>query len=187
MSRRRPSTVVRFDRSAPGGDWERCGPLEYATLFIGGELDPASPAAVVIRADRDAGDRIAGRRTHASSCMTVVIEGAVQLDGRWLGPGEIQIAPAGAAHGDLVIGADGAVLLLLFAQRSGLVPTFDEPGDQQRFDETLRAVVEDVASGRAERVTPLLPPRPAFTPRRNVVVTAPSELAALKSTRQPGS
>jgi hypothetical protein len=153
--------------------------IACTSMYIGPANDLEAPAFEIVRCGPDVGDRIAGTRTHESSCFTVVIEGTVQLDGRWLRVGDIEVAPAGVAHGDLVVGPDGATFAIMYARRSGMIPSFTDPGDQERFDRDLRSGAAMVASGEAEIPVALLPARDTFTPRRGAGITDPDEVARL--------
>jgi len=167
----KPYYIVSF--TDPGDEWIACGEgLSCNAAFIG-PMDPSAPGFTIVRASRDVGDRIAGTRTHPTALLTVVLEGEMQLDGTWMAPGEIQLVPAGVPHGDIVIGPEGVVFATMFASRSGMIPQFIDPGDQDRFDQMLRADVEEVATGKTERPVAILPPRPTYTPRRGVKVTDP--------------
>ncbi|ORW21996.1 hypothetical protein AWC19_13690 [Mycobacterium palustre] len=105
--------------------------------------------------------------------MQTVIEGAAQIDGRWCTTGDIQVIDSGVEHGDLVVGPQGVTLMTMFAERSGLAPTFVDPDDQKRFDTTCRAGVEAVASGGMENSFVFLPSRPDYTPRRGIKILDP--------------
>jgi hypothetical protein len=183
MTTARSPYVVSFGEV--GSDWiEIADGLFCNTMFIGKDNDPDSPAFEIVKAGRDVGDRIAGLRTHSSACFAVVVEGTVQLDGRWLGVGDIEVVPPGVPHGDTVVGPDGAVFTIMFGQRSGMVPAFVDAGDQKRFDQLYRADVEAVASGKTEKTVALLPARDTYTPRRGVGITDPDEVARLMTAAQ---
>lgn len=145
-----------------GGLWTRC-------VFIGEKNSPDSPVGVAIKADREIGDHVAGRRSFGTTTMTVLLSGSVMHDGRWMKPGDFYVAPPNDVNGDLVFGSEGAVLFIIFDNRSGIIPKFVDADDQARFDETLRADVEAVAAGRIERSVALLPLRDAYTKGRAVV------------------
>jgi hypothetical protein len=85
----------------------------------------------------------------------------------------MQVVAPGVEHGDLVIGPHGATLMLLFAKRSGVLPTFVDSGDQSAFDTKCRAAAELVAVGKAEDSFVLLPPRAEYTPRRGIKILDP--------------
>jgi hypothetical protein len=150
--------------------WVGEGQIRFDALYFGKHGDPGSPVAVFLKAGRDVADRIAGERAHDTPVMVVVIAGSAEIDGQWFLPGEIQVVQAGVPHGDLVVGPEGTTLLFLFAQRSGLIPKFSDPEDQERF-EPLQAAVEAAASGAEERPIVLLPARPTYRARRGITVT----------------
>lgn len=145
-----------------GGLWTRC-------VFIGKKNDPGSPVGIAIKADREIGDHVAGRRSFDTTTMTVVLSGSVMHDGRWMKPGDFYVAPPGDVNGDLVFGSEGAVIFMIFDNRMGLVPTFVDARDQAQFDAILRPDVEAVASGKTEKSVALLPLRDAYTKGRAVV------------------
>lgn len=151
--------------------------IRFDALFFGQRNDAASPVGVFLKADRNVADRIAGERIHATTVMLAVVTGSAQIDGQWFLPGEMQVVAPGVPHGDLVVGPEGATLLMLFAQRSGLPPQFTEADDQDRFA-PLRSAVERAAAGVDETPFVLLPPRPTHRPRRGVGIAARAEAEA---------
>jgi hypothetical protein len=153
--------------------------LACTSMFIGPTNDPSAPSFEIVKADQEVGDKIAGSRTHGSPCLVIVIEGTIQFDGRWMAVGDLALVPPGVAHGDTVVGPIGAVFAIMFAQRSGMIPQFVDPGDQTRFDTIYRPDVEAVASGAAEQPVVLLPHRDTYTPRRGAAITDPEEVARL--------
>ena len=58
----------------------------------------------------------------------------MEIDGFWFKPGQFLLAAPGVPHGDLLIGAEGATFMLLFGQRSGMVPTFADAEDQAALE-----------------------------------------------------
>ena len=185
MTTARSPYVVSF--SEVDKDWIKVADDIFCnTMFIGANNDPDCPAFEIVKAGRDVGDRIAGLRSHSSACFVVVVEGTVQLDGRWLGVGDIEVVPPEVTHGDTLVGPEGAVFTTMFGQRSGMVPAFVDAGDQERFDYLYRAGVEAVASGKAEKPVALVPARDIYTPRRGVGITDPEEVARLIATAQKG-
>lgn len=145
-----------------GGLWTRC-------VFIGKKNSPDSPVGIAIKADRETGDLVAGKRSFDTTTMTVVLSGTVMHDGRWMKSGDFYVAPPNDVNGDLVFGSEGAILFIIFENRSGIVPNFSDAQDQARFDETLRADVEAVAAGKSEESVAILPLREAYTKGRAVV------------------
>lgn len=150
--------------------WVGEGGIYFDALYFGEPRHPDSPVGVFLKAGRDVADRIAGQRVHSTPVLIAVITGSAEIDGRWFLPGEMQVVRAGVPHGDLVVGPEGVTLLILFAQRSGLVPQFSDPEDQERFG-PLKPVVEAVASGAEEGPLILLPGRPTHRARRGIKVT----------------
>jgi hypothetical protein len=166
--------VARFNEL--DDTWVQTGGLWTRFVFIGEKNRPEAPVGVAIKADREIGDHVAGKRSFPTTTMTVVLSGTVMHDGRWMKTGDFYVAPPGDVNGDLLFGSEGAVIFMIFQNRSGIIPTFVDPGDQARFDEQLRADVEAVASGRVEKSVPLLPLRDHFTQRRAVVFRTLAEV-----------
>lgn len=184
MTGGRTASIVRFDDTADA-DWVHCAAVDFHSVFIGARNDPAAPVGIVVRAGRDVGDRIASTRIHPTATFTVVTNGTIQYDGRWMRSGEIHVAPAGIAHGDVVVGPQGATWFILFSQRSGLVPQFADPDDQRRFDSELRPAVQRVAHGLAETSVAILPLRENYSVRRGIKVLDVSDVKALMNQKAP--
>lgn len=145
-----------------GGLWTRC-------VFIGEKNSPTSPVGIAIKADRELGDRIAGKRSYNTTTMTVVLSGTVMHDGRWMTAGDFYVAPPNDVNGDLVFGSEGGIIFMIFENRSGIVAKFVDEMDQAKFDRTLRADVEAVATGQCEKSVAILPLRDEYTKGRAVV------------------
>jgi hypothetical protein len=174
MSFERGMDIARFnelDESwiQTGGLWTRC-------VFIGNKNDPGSPIGIAMKADRGLGDRIAGKRSFNTTTMTVVLSGTVMHDGRWMTVGDFYVAPPNEVNGDLVFGPEGAVIFMIFDDRSGIVPKFMDERDEARFDQTLRADVEAVATGQCETSVAILPLRDEYTKGRAVVFRTLAEV-----------
>src|SRR3546814_11408296 len=80
--------------------------------------------------------------------MTVVLSGNVMHDDRWLSPGDFYVSPPGEVAGSFVFGSEGAIIFIMFDNRSGMVPKFADANDQANFDEHFRKDVEAVATGQ---------------------------------------
>lgn len=163
----RPVEIAKFNDLDE--TWASVGGLATRCVFMGGQNDPDAPVGVAIKADRDVGDMIAGRRSFNTTTMTVMLTGTLMHDGKWLKPGDIYMSPPNDVNGDLVFGPEGGVIFIMFEKRSGIIPTFEDPRDQAKFDEMLRADVEEVASGRVEKSVSILPPRDEYTMDRAIV------------------
>lgn len=174
MSDRRSMDIAKFneiDESwvQTGGLWTRC-------IFIGGSNSPGAPVGIAIKADREIGDRVAGRRSFNTTTMTVVLSGTVMHDGRWLSAGDFYVSPPNEVSGDLVFGSEGATIFIMFDDRSGMIPTFASEADQASFDRNYRKDVEAVAMGRCEKTVPILPLRDDYTKGRAVVFRTVEEV-----------
>lgn len=167
MSDRRSVDIAKFNEIddswvQTGGLWTRC-------IFIGKAKSPHSPVGIAIKADREIGDRVAGKRSFGTTTMMVVLSGNVMHDDRWLSAGDFYVSPPNEVAGDLVFGSEGATIFFMFDNRSGMIPTFANEADQAKFDDDLRKDVEAVASGQVEKTVPLLPLRHEYTKGRAVV------------------
>lgn len=177
--------AVKVSLRAGSDGWVETPGLAFKVLCFGDSCSKDAPIAVFVRADESVGDRISGRRTHETAVFTTVIEGSLELDGRWCKPGDFELAAAGTPHGDVVIGPYGATYMILFGRRSGMIPSYLDAGDQQIFDATLRGAVEQLASGQHESAVALLHLRDNYTPRRGIKVTAKEWVEAGKAAAPP--
>src|SRR3546814_5807096 len=80
MSDRRSVDIAKFNEVddswvQTGGLWTRC-------IFIGKTNSPDAPVGIAIKADREIGDRVAGKRSFDTTTMTVVLSGNVMHDAR---------------------------------------------------------------------------------------------------------
>jgi hypothetical protein len=167
VSDRRPVDIANFNQVddswvQTGGLWTRC-------IFIGKKNSPDSPVGVAIKADREIGDRVAGKRSFDTTTMTVVLSGTVMHDDRWLSAGDFYVSPPNEVSGDLVFGSEGATIFIMFDNRSGMIPKFANEKDQANFDKSFRKDVEATATGQCEKTVPILPLRDEYTKGRAVV------------------
>src|SRR3546814_18835049 len=65
--------------------------------------------------------------------------------------------------GSFVFGSEGAIIFIMFDNRSGMVPKFADANDQVNFDEHFRKDVEAVATGQCEKTVAILPLRATYT------------------------
>lgn len=156
--------------------WIQQGDSKFSALFFGAPGRPDSPVAVFVKAGRDVGDKIAGARSHPTATLIAVIDGELELDGEWLKRGDLSFAKPGVTRGEMIIGPEGATFAIVFAERSGLIPTFTNVEDQQLFDRDLRDAIEAACTGEAEQPFALLPQRASHTPRRGVQFTDVEEI-----------
>lgn len=178
----RPSHVYSLEHV--DSEWVVAGEVAFNALFIQSQCDPEAPVGVAVKAGRDVGDLLAGRRTFDTPSFTVVLSGLLQLDGRWLRPGDLQIVPAGRTAGDTVVGPDGATFFMMFAKRRGMVAQFEDPEDRDLFARQCEAEVLAVASGKVERAVALLPQRTKHTARRGVALTTLADVEAYKQAQR---
>ena len=167
MSDRRSVDIARFNEI--DDSWVRTGGLWTRCVFIGKAHSPDSPVGIAIKADREVGDRVAGRRSFGTTTMMVVLSGSVMHDDRWLSAGDFYVSPPNEVSGNLVFGSEGATIFLMFDNRSGMVPRFEDERDQANFDRDFRRDVEAVANGTSEATVPILPLRDDYTRGRAVV------------------
>jgi hypothetical protein len=165
----RPSARIVSVHGNEAG-WVGDGGIRFNALYFGAGEPSSAPVAVFLKADDNVGDYIAGLRTHPTPVAQVVVAGSAQIDGRWCSVGDIQVVAAGVEHGDLVVGPRGVTLMIMFAERSGVIPAFVDPDDQTRFDIACRTGAEAVAAGESEDSFVFLPARPDYTPRRGIKI-----------------
>lgn len=183
MSDRRSVDIAKFNEVddswvQTGGLWTRC-------IFIGKTNSPDAPVGIAIKADREIGDRVAGKRSFDTTTMTVVLSGNVMHDDRWLSPGDFYVSPPGEVAGNFVFGSEGAIIFIMFDNRSGMVPKFADANDQANFDEHFRKDVEAVATGQCEKTVAILPLRDTYTRGRAVVFNTMEEVEEYR--RQTGT
>jgi hypothetical protein len=175
MSAPRAIEIVKFDQT--DANWAQLGEVWTRCIFIGPANNPNSPVGVAIKAGPDVGDLIAGKRSFGTTTVMTVLSGTVMHDGRWMSRGEMYASPPHEMNGDLLFGPSGGMIFLMFNKRSGIVPTFADKTDQEKFDSSLRTDVEAVAAGRLEKSIALLPLRTKPTPGRAIVFKTIEEVA----------
>ena len=179
MSVQRPVEIAKFNELddswvQTGGLWTRC-------VFMGPKNSPDAPVGIAIKADRDLGDHVAGKRSFETTTMTVVLAGTVMHDGRWMLKGDFYVAPPGDINGDLVFGPDGGVIFMMFDNRSGMVPRFADEKDQANFDRLLRKDVEAIATGQTEKSVAILPLREDYVKGRAITHRTVEEVAQYRA------
>jgi hypothetical protein len=65
------------------------------------------------------------RHSHDSDRFEIVISGSVEVDGQWLGPGDIWSSEANQFYGPHSVGAEGCTTLELMSASGGRRLTFD--------------------------------------------------------------
>lgn len=175
MSDRASVDIAKFNEI--DDSWVRTGGLWTRCVFIGKTNSPDSPVGIAIKADREIGDRVAGKRSFGTTTMMVVLSGNVMHDERWLAAGDFYVSPPNEVSGDLVFGSEGATIFIMFDNRSGMIPTFANEKDQANFDKDFRKDVEAVATGQGEKTVPILPLREDYTRGRAVVFKTVEEVA----------
>lgn len=179
MGRTQAIEIAKFDEL--DHTWVQTGEIWTRCIFIGPENNPDSPVGIAIKAGRDVGDLVAGRRFFATTNVLTVLSGELQHDGRWMARGDIYSCPPGEMAGDFLFGPEGATIFIMFNKRAGIIPTFASPIDQANFDRDYREDVEAVASGRVERSVPILPLRTETTPGRAIVYHSVAEVAEYRA------
>lgn len=174
----RAMEIAKFNEM--DGNWVHIKGLWTRCVFLGPKNSPDAPVGLAIRAERDVGDFVAGKRSFATPTVTTVMTGTVMHDGRWMAPGDIYVSPAHEMSGDLLFGPEGAVIFIMFNKRSGIIPKFEDATDQKNFDAMLRAEVEEVAAGRCEKSVSILPPRTTCTTGRAIKYNTIEEVSAYR-------
>src|SRR3546814_2221744 len=95
------------------------------------------------------------------------------------------LSPPGEVAGSFVFGSEGAIIFIMFDNRSGMVPKFADANDQANFDEHFRKDVEAVATGQFEKTVAILPLRDTYTRGRAVVCNTMEEAEEYR--RQTGT
>lgn len=179
MSAQRAIEIAKFD--VLDDTWVQTGGLWTRCVFIGKKNNPDSPVGIAIKAGRDVGDLVAGKRAFSTTTMTVVLSGTVMHDGKWMSQGDIYVSPPNDMSGDLLFGPEGAVIFMMFDKRSGLAPKFANKNDQANFDKLLRKDVDEVASGKIEKSVAILPLRDKYTEGRAIVYNTVEEVAKYRA------
>lgn len=179
MSAKKVAEVVRFDDL--DDNWVQLGGLWTRCVFMGAKNDPNAAVGMAIRADRNVGDFVAGKRAFNTTTAMTVLSGTVMHDNRWMKTGDMYVSPPNEINGDLLFGPEGAILFFMFDKRSGIIPIFVDEQDQKNFDTLLRKDVEEVASGRVEKSVSILPPRDDYTRARAITFTTLDEIAKYRA------
>jgi len=178
MELQRAAEIARFNELDEA--WVHDGGVSTRCIFVGPRNNSNGPVGMAIKVDKDVGDRIAGRHSFSTTTMMVVLTGEVMHDGRWMTKGDIYVCPPGQMSGDLLFGSEGGVIFIMFEKRSGIIPQFEDPADQARFDQFCRSDAELVASGSVEKSVTILPPRDNYTRNRAITYYTVADVAAYR-------
>jgi hypothetical protein len=79
---------------------------------------------------------------HGTDYVMIVLEGSVQVSGKWLHKGDVRIVSAGAGYGPLISGPDGVKELVIFREGNKRAPIRK---GKARFDDAPGVSVRAVA------------------------------------------
>ncbi|MCV7101353.1 cupin domain-containing protein [Mycobacterium palustre] len=96
--------------------------LKTTMHLIGDPTDERSPVAAVVAYPPN---YVLPRHSHDSDRLELVIRGSVEVDGQWLGPGDIWSSPANQFYGPHNVGEQGCTTLELMSASGGRRLSFD--------------------------------------------------------------
>lgn len=112
-----------------GADWaatvEAAGEqqgLKTTVHLIGDPADERTPVAAVVAYPPH---YVLPRHSHDSDRLELVLSGSVEVNGQWLGPGDIWSSEANQFYGPHTMGAEGCTTLELMSAGGGRRLTFD--------------------------------------------------------------
>lgn len=105
--------------------------LKTAIHVLGDPTDEQTPIGVLIKYPPH---YVLARHTHRSDRLELVVAGSVEVDGQWLGPGDIWTSPAGEFYGPHSMGPDGCTTLELATVAGAHLLTFDVDGAEIPVD-----------------------------------------------------
>jgi hypothetical protein len=92
---------------------------------LGDPTDEQTPVVVIIKFPPN---YVLPRHCHQSDRLEVVVAGSVEVDGQWLGPGDIWASPAGEFYGPHTMGPDGCTTMELATVAGAHLLTFEIEG-----------------------------------------------------------
>lgn len=133
-----------FDRS---GEWDEIAPGVRMAAGIAGE-----PAAgpVLVFVDAAAGREAVPARSIGSETLVAPVSGSVDAAGVTLARGDVRVEESDVEHPALVTGADGAQLVLIFADRRALRAALDAGTMPGALGAALSTVVADLQGQLAD-------------------------------------
>ena len=129
-----------FDTSE---QWEAIAPGIRMAAGLAGE-----PAAgpVLVFVDGAAGAEVVPARSIGSETIVAPVAGSIEVGGATLAQGDVRVEEAGTEHPALVAGADGAQLVVLFADRRALRAALDDATLGGPLGAALSAVLDELQS-----------------------------------------
>lgn len=123
-----PSGTAWAATAAAAGEMQG---LKTAIHVLGDPTDERTPVVVLIKYPPH---YVLARHTHRSDRLEFVVAGSVEVDGEWLGPGDIWTSPAGEFYGPHTMGADGCITMELATVAGAHLLTFDVDGAEVPVD-----------------------------------------------------
>ncbi|MGV9798783.1 cupin domain-containing protein [Mycobacterium sp. NPDC003449] len=105
--------------------------LRTTMHVLGDPSDEGSPAAVVVEYPPD---YVLPRHSHDGARLELVVRGAVEVDGQWLGPGDIWASGANQFYGPHNVGPQGCTTLELATTGGIHRLTFDAGDNTLKVD-----------------------------------------------------
>lgn len=117
-----PSGIGWAAAIAAAGDMQG---LKTAVHVLGDPTDERAPIVVVIKYPPH---YVLARHSHSSDRLELVVAGSVEVDGQWLGPGDIWASPTGEYYGPHAMGPDGCTTMEVATVAGAHRLTFDIDG-----------------------------------------------------------
>lgn len=118
-------TVVQGSTwAAPMVEFANSQGVRTAIHVLGDPEDERTPVGVFVEYPPN---HVLPRHSHDCKRMEVVVRGSVEVDGYWLGAGDIWVSDANEFYGPHTMGPEGATTLELATVRGARTLTFDTP------------------------------------------------------------
>ncbi|WP_297595007.1 hypothetical protein [Mycobacterium sp.] len=135
-----PSGTAWAGTLAAAGDLQN---LKTAIHVLGDPSDEETQIVVIIQFPPH---YVLARHAHRSDRLEVVLSGSVEIDGQWLGPGDIWTSRAGELYGPHAMGPDGCTTMELATVAGAHLLTFDVNGAEVDVDFSDPASLEGLAN-----------------------------------------
>ncbi|OBF41925.1 hypothetical protein A5719_11165 [Mycolicibacterium peregrinum] len=117
--------------------------LKTAMHVLGDPTKEDTPIVVIVRYPPH---YVLARHTHSSDRLELVVSGSVEVDGQWLGPGDIWTSPAGEFYGPHTMGSDGCTTMELATVAGAHLLAFDIDGNTVDVDFNDPATLTELAA-----------------------------------------
>jgi hypothetical protein len=105
--------------------------MKTAIHALGDPADEQTPVVVIIQFPPN---YVLARHCHQSDRLELVVAGSVEVDGQWLGPGDIWTSRAGELYGPHKMGPDGCTTMELATIAGAHRLTFEVDGAEIPVD-----------------------------------------------------